>query len=397
MNSMTEGQLQPGATGVAPAPVPFNRPFAVGRELAYIQEAIALMQLSGDGEFTRRCHRLLEQATGASKALLTHSCTAALEMAALLLDLQPGDEVIMPSYTFVSTANAFVLRGAVPVFVDIRPDTLNIDESLIEAAITPRTRAICVVHYAGVGCEMDAIAAIAARHGLALVEDAAQGIGASYRGRPLGTFGAMGTLSFHETKNVISGEGGALLLNDPGLVERAEILREKGTNRSRFFRGEVDRYTWVDLGSSYLPSELGAAFLAAQLEQMQAITARRLALWQRYYDWAARPEREGLVRRPVVPEHCGHNAHMFYLLLPGLAARAAFLAEMKAAGIGAIFHYVPLHSSPAGMRYGRAQGALPVTDDTAARLVRLPLWLGLEDRLDEVIERVDAALDRACR
>jgi dTDP-4-amino-4,6-dideoxygalactose transaminase len=355
--------------------IPFNKPYMTGRELDFIAEAHRNGHLSGDGPFTRRCHAWLERTTGARRALLTHSCTAALEMAALLLDLEPGDEVIMPSFTFVSTANAFVLRGAVPVFVDIRTDTLNIDERLIEAAITPRTRAICVVHYAGVGCEMDAIEAIAARHGIAIVEDAAQGILATYRGRPLGAIGALGALSFHETKNVISGEGGALLVNDARFVERAEIIREKGTNRAQFFRGQVDKYTWVDVGSSYLPSEIVAAFLAAQIEDADAITARRIALWNRYHEAFAPLEAAGHLRRPIVPAHCGHNAHMYYVLLENLDARTRFISSLKSSDIHPVFHYVPLHSAPAGRKYGRASGNLAVTDQTSDRLVRLPLWL----------------------
>jgi len=372
--------------------IPFNRPFMTGQEQAYIAQAHALGHLSGDGEFTRRCHAWLENRTGADKALLTHSCTAALEMAALLLDLKPGDEVIMPSFTFVSTANAFVLRGAVPVFVDIRADTLNIDESLIEAAITPRTRAICVVHYAGVACEMDEIMSIAGRHGLAVVEDAAQGIMSTYKGRALGAIGALGALSFHETKNIISGEGGALLVNDPTLVERAEIIREKGTNRSKFFRGQVDKYTWVEVGSSYLPSEILAAFLAAQLDEADPITSRRLALWNRYHAWAAAHEADGRLRRPIVPDHCTHNAHMYYLLLRDLDDRTRFISRLKQEGIGAVFHYIPLHSSPAGLRHGRAAGELPVTDSVSDRLVRMPLWIGLEERLDRVLAVADDAL-----
>ena len=372
--------------------IKFNQPYMTGRELWLISQAHAKGHLSGDGDFTRECHRWLETRTGCAKALLTHSCTAALEMSALLLDLAPGDEVIMPSFTFVSTANAFVLRGAVPVFVDIRADTLNMDESLIEAAITPRTKAICVVHYAGVSCEMDAILAIAARHGLAVVEDAAQGIMSTYKGRPLGAIGALGALSFHETKNVISGEGGALLVNVPALVERAEIIREKGTNRSKFFRGQVDKYTWVDVGSSYLPSEILAAFLAAQFAEADSITARRLALWDRYHAWAAPLEERGMLRRPIVPAHCTHNAHMYYLLLPSLERRTAFIDGLKRGGIGAVFHYIPLHSSPAGMRYGRSAGDLPVTDSTSDRLVRLPLWAGLEEHMGEVLAACDAAL-----
>lgn len=364
--------------------VPFNKPFMTGQEIAYITQAHENGHLSGDGPFTKRCSTWLEKHIGCSKALLTQSCTAALEIAAILLDLKPGDEVIMPSFTFVSTANAFVLRGCVPVFVDVRPDTLNIDENLIEAAVTPRTRAICVVHYAGVACEMDAIMALARRHGLKVVEDAAQGIFSTYKGRPLGSIGDLAALSFHETKNVISGEGGALLINDSALVERAEIIREKGTNRSRFFRGQVDKYTWVDVGSSYLPSELIAAFLAAQLEHGSEITARRIAIWERYHEWAAPFEASGLLRRPIVPADCSHNAHMYYLLLAGLEQRTTFIEAMKAAGIGTVFHYIPLHSSPAGQRFGRTAGELPYTDAISASLVRLPFWVGLEDHLDHV-------------
>lgn len=365
--------------------IPFNKPYMTGRELTYITEAHANHRLSGDGPFTRRCHEWLEANTGARRALLTHSCTAALEMAALLIDLEPGDEVIMPSFTFVSTANAFVLRGAVPVFVDIRPDTLNIDERLLEAAITPRTKAICVVHYAGVACEMDTIMAIAERHGLKVVEDAAQGIMSRYKGRPLGAIGDFGALSFHETKNIISGEGGALLCRDPAGVERAEIIREKGTNRSKFFRGQVDKYTWVDAGSSFLPSEIVAAFLAAQLEEAQELTDRRLSLWRQYHRWAEQLEEDGLLRRPIIPEGCTHNAHMYYMLLPSLAARTAFIDTLRKNEIDAVFHYIPLHSSPAGRRYGRSSGNLDVTDRTSECLVRMPLWVGLEEHLDKVL------------
>lgn len=373
-------------------PIPFNKPYMTGRELTLISQAHAKGHLSGDGDFTRQCHARLEQITGCRKALLTHSCTAALEMSALLLDLKPGDEVIMPSFTFVSTANAFVLRGAVPVFVDIRPDTLNIDERLIEAAITPRTRAICVVHYAGVSCEMDEIMAIAERHGLQVVEDAAQGMYSSYKGRPLGSIGSLGAVSFHETKNIISGEGGALLVNDPEFAERAEIIREKGTNRSRFFRGQVDKYTWVDVGSSYLPGEIVAAFLAAQLEEGESITARRMQLWEQYHAWAAGHEEAGRVRRPVVPAHCIHNAHMYYLLLPDPEVRTRFIQRMKDRGVGAVFHYIPLHSSPAGVRFGRTSGDLPVTDHVSERLVRLPFWAELADSMDSVLQAADEAL-----
>jgi dTDP-4-amino-4,6-dideoxygalactose transaminase len=366
-----------------------------GREIDYIQRAHSLGHLAGDGEFTRRCHAWLEQQIGCHKALLTHSCTAALEMCAILLDLRPGDEVILPSFTFVSSANAFVLRGAVPVFVDIRPDTLNIDETQIEAAITPRTKAICVVHYAGVGCEMEAINSIARRYALKVVEDAAQGIMCAYRGKALGAIGDLGTLSFHETKNVISGEGGALLINDPAYIERAEIVREKGTNRSRFFRGEVDKYTWVDIGASYLPGELIAAFLAAQLEVAAEITTRRLAIWNAYHEWAERFEKAGSIRRPIIPAHCAHGGHIYHLLLPETRLRDAFIANLKSQGIGAVFHYVPLHSSPGGRRYGRATGPMTVTDDVSGRLVRLPLWIGLHEHFDVLMPRLETAM-RQC-
>lgn len=372
--------------------IPFNKPFMTGRELSYIAQAHVNGHLSGDGTFTRECHAWLEAHTSASKALLTHSCTAALEMAAILLDLEPGDEVIMPSYTFVSTANAFVLRGAVPVFIDIRADTLNLDERLIEAAITPRTKAICVVHYAGVACEMDAICDIARRHGLKVVEDAAQGIYSRYKGRPLGAIGELGAMSFHETKNIISGEGGALLVRDTELAERAEVVREKGTNRSRFFRGQVDKYTWVDIGSSYLPGEIIAAFLQAQMEDGDLITRRRLALWNRYHAWAASHESAGRLRRPIVPEYCTHNAHMYYLLLPNLEARSRFISGMKERGVGTVFHYIPLHSAPAGREFARTHGSLSVTDEMSDRLVRMPLWVGLEADFDRVLETADTVL-----
>ena len=371
--------------------IPFNKPFMTGRELGYIAEAHTRGHLSGDGAFTARCNAWLEKRTGARKALLTHSCTAALEMAALLADLRPGDEVIMPSYTFVSTANAFVLRGAVPVFVDIRPDTLNIDETKIAAAITPRTRAIVAVHYSGVACEMDAIMSLAGRHGLLVIEDAAQGVMASYKGRALGGIGHLGAVSFHETKNVISGEGGALLVNDARFLERAEIVREKGTNRSQFFRGQVDKYTWVDLGSSYLPGEIIAAFLWAQMEQAEAITRRRLDLWAFYHERLAGLESEGVARRPFIPPNCQHNAHMYYLILDSLAARTDFIARLARRKIQAVFHYVPLHASPMGRKVGRTAGALPRTEDLSERLVRLPFWLGLEEQQGAVVEEIVAA------
>ena len=365
--------------------IPFNKPYLGGKELWYIAQAHTKGQMAGDGSFTKQCQRWLEQRTGCRMALLTHSCTAALEMAAILADIKPGDEVIMPSYTFVSCANAFVLRGAVPVFVDIRPDTLNLDETKIEAAITPRTRVIVPVHYAGVGCAMDVIMAIAERHRLLVIEDAAQAILSNYQGRPLGSIGHLGTLSFHETKNIISGEGGALLINDPALAERAEIIREKGTNRSKFFRGQVDKYTWVDIGSSYLPGEIIAAFLWAQMEEADYISARRMSIWKRYHAAFESLENEVPVHRPVVADERAHNAHMYYLLLSDLQDRTAFIEAMKQAEIHCVFHYVPLHTAPYGRLSGRAAGPLPVTTDVADRLVRLPLWLGLEEHLDHVI------------
>lgn len=367
--------------------VPFNRPYMTGRELSYIAQAHQNHMLAGDGPFTASCSRWLEERTGTRKALLTHSCTAALDMAAILADIGPGDEVIMPSYTFVSTANAFVLRGAVPVFVDIRPDTLNIDETLIEAAITPRTRAVVPVHYAGVGCEMDAILEIARRHRLLVIEDAAQGLMTEYHGRSLGAMGHFGALSFHETKNVISGEGGALLVNDARFVERAEIVREKGTNRTRFFRGEVQKYTWVDMGSSYLPGEIIAAFLWAQLEEAQSITARRIELWNRYHARLEGCERSGRIRRPVIPPSCRHNAHMYYVLLPSLDRRTRLIERLRSCGINAVFHYVPLHSSPAGRRFGRAAGPMHHTDRLSSCLLRLPLWLGMEAGVADAVAR----------
>lgn len=357
--------------------LPFNKPYMTGKELTYIAEAHVNGMLAGDGPFTKRCHARLVQQIGCGKALLTHSCTAALEMAAILADIQPGDEVIMPSYTFVSTANAFVLRGGVPVFVDIRPDTLNIDENKIEAAITSRTKAIVPVHYAGVACEMDVIMDIARRHQLLVIEDAAQGIMSSYKGRPLGSIGHMAALSFHETKNIISGEGGALLINDGRFSERAEIIREKGTNRSQFFRGQVDKYTWVDIGSSYLPGEIIAAFLWAQLEEADRITGERLASWQRYHELLEPLELQGVLRRPIVPKECQHNAHMYYVLISPEIDRQSVLEELKKNGVYSVFHYVPLHSAPAGKKYGRTSGDLTITDQQSERLIRLPLWVGL--------------------
>ena len=372
--------------------IPFNWPYMTGKELTYIAESHSKGCLAGDGLFTQRCYGWLEELTG-GKALLTHSCTAALEMAALLLDIQPGDEIIMPSYTSVSTANAFVLRGGVPVFVDIREDTLNLDERLIEEAITLRTRGIVPVHYAGVGCEMNTIMSIARHHGLKVIEDAAQGVMASYKGRALGSMGDLGAYSFHETKNVISGEGGALLVNDPALALRAEIIREKGTDRSRFLRGEVDKYTWQEIGSSFLPGELIAAFLWAQLEEAERITENRLASWRRYHELLQPLELSGLIRRPIIPEGCQHNAHMYYVLLSAGVERQQVLDQLKKRDINALFHYVPLHSSPAGKRYGRVHGTMEVTNKSSEQVIRLPLWIGLSEvQQESVVQELDAAL-----
>jgi dTDP-4-amino-4,6-dideoxygalactose transaminase len=360
--------------------IPFNAPPIVGSEVDYMQSAMASGKLCGDGGFTRRCQQWMEQHFGSKKVLLTPSCTASLEMAAILIDLQPGDEVIMPSYTFVSTANAFVLRGATIVFVDVRPDTLNIDETLIEAAITPKTRAIVPVHYAGVACEMDSIMALAAKHKLYVIEDAAQGVMSQYKGRALGTIGHIGCFSFHETKNYTAGgEGGATLINEAKLVERAEIIREKGTNRSQFFRGQVDKYTWRDIGSSYLMADLQAAYLWAQLEAAERINQQRLHLWQRYYDALQPLAAAGRIELPVVPKHCLHNAHMFYIKLRDSDDRQALINWMKEAEILTVFHYIPLHSSPAGERFGRFHGDDVFTTRESERLLRLPLFYNLSD------------------
>jgi len=354
--------------------IPFNRPALVGNELAYMRQAVENMHISGDGPFSHRCQAYLESELGIPKALLTTSCTHALEMAALLLDLQPGDEVIIPSFTFVSTVNAFVLRGVRPVFIDIRRDTLNLDESRLEALITPRTRAVVPVHYAGVGCEMDTICEIAARHGLAVVEDNAHGLFGKYKGRWLGTFGELATQSFHETKNFSCGEGGALLINAPQLIERAEILREKGTDRSRFYRGQVDKYTWVDLGSSYLPSDILAGYLLAQLEQRERIQSSRRRIWETYQaELAGWAERQG-VQLPCVPAHCEQSYHMFYLILPSLDRRQALIAWLKEQGILSVFHYQPLHLSEMGRRFGGRPGDCPVTEWAGDRLLRLPFY-----------------------
>jgi dTDP-4-amino-4,6-dideoxygalactose transaminase len=369
--------------------IPFNRPCILGNEQAYILQAIANGHAAGDGSFTKKCHAFLEAQLGVPKALLTTSCTHALEMSALLLDLRPSDEVIFPSFTFVSTVNAFVLRGVRPIFADVRPDTLNLDERQLERLITPRTRAIVPVHYAGIGCEMDAITAIAAQHDLAVVEDNAHGLFGKYRGRYLGTFGALATQSFHETKNFTCGEGGALLINDAQYIERAEIIREKGTNRSRFFRGQVDKYTWVDIGSSYLPSDLLAAFLYAQFEVRERIQGIRRRIWETYAaelrEWALRNG----VQLPHVPDHCEQAYHMFYLLMPSLEVRQAFIAHLKAQGILAVFHYLPLHLSDMGRKFGGQVGDCPVTERISDQLVRLPFFNDLDEALQaRVIEAV---------
>jgi dTDP-4-amino-4,6-dideoxygalactose transaminase len=368
----------------------FNRPYLAGRELLNIAEAHFQGRLAGDGEFSRRCQAKLEDVVGVSKALLTHSCTAALEMAAVLANIQPGDEVIMPSYTFVSTANAFVLRGGIPVFIDIRPDTLNMDETLIEAAITERTRAIVPVHYAGVACEMDAIMRVAKQYKLLVIEDAAQAFLSSYRGKALGSIGDVGCLSFHETKNVISGEGGALLLRNPTFADRAEIIREKGTNRSKFFRGEIDKYTWCDVGSSYLPGELIAAFLWAQLEDSISITQRRMQIWDTYHMGLGDLEASGRIKRPTIPEGCRHNAHMYYLITNSLEERSHLIDQLKNQGIMTVFHYVPLHNSPAGKRFGKVSSSMRQTEDLADRLIRLPLWIGVD--ANRVLDAVNKSL-----
>jgi dTDP-4-amino-4,6-dideoxygalactose transaminase len=381
---------------VTGAAIPFNRAWISGKELAYMEEALREGPISGDGLFSRRCQEILREATGSQAALLTTSCTDALEMTGLLLDLKPGDEVVLPSFTFVSTVNAYVLRGARPVFADIRPDTLNLDESALEALITPRTRAIIAVHYAGVGCEMEAIGAIARRYGIAVVEDNAHGLFGRYRGRPLGSFGELATLSFHETKNITCGEGGALLINDARQLQRAEIIREKGTNRAQFFRGQVDKYSWVDVGSSFLPSDLLAAFLLAQLEAREAIQARRREIWTRYRDGLSAWAKATGARLPIVPDHCQQSFHMFYLLLPGLAERQALMDRLKSLGILSVFHYQPLNLSPMGQRYGGQRGQCPVTEEVSDRLLRLPFYTGLSQaEQDRVIAAITESRSQA--
>ncbi len=369
--------------------IAFNRPSTLGKEIEFIQQALDNLHLSGNGPFTQKCQTWLESRIGSTKALLTHSCTSALEMAAILMDIQPGDEIIMPSFTYVSTANAFVLRGGIPVFVEIRSDTLNIDERRIEQAITPRTKAIVPVHYAGVGCSMESIMEIAGDHNLFVIEDAAQGIMASFDDKPLGSFGQLAVLSFHESKNVMSGEGGALLINQAEFVERAEIIWEKGTNRAKFNRGQVDSYTWVDIGSSYLPSEIIAAFLWAQLCEAEMISNQRSEIWGKYHDAFAQLEVLGKARRPIVPNECTHNAHIYYLLLPDLKTRTSLIQFLKEAGIISVFHYVSLHSSPAGRKFGRTSGDLSITQEISDRLIRLPLWIGMSD---EEVNRVIMAI-----
>ena len=369
--------------------IPFNRPFFSGNEFEYIQKAITSWHLSGDGTFTKKCHALLENELGVRKALLTTSCTHALEMAALLLDLKPGDEVIVPSFTFVSSVNCFVLRGARPVFIDIRPDTLNLDETQLERLITPRTRAILVVHYAGVACEMDPILHLAEKHGIAVVEDNAHGLFGRYKGKFLGTLGCLATQSFHETKNFTCGEGGALLINDEKYIERAEVIREKGTNRSRFFRGQVDKYTWVDVGSSYLPSDILAAFLYAQMEARDSIQAKRRHIWERYdqslKSWAARSG----VKTPSVPAHCEQPYHMYYLVMPSLEKRSALISYLNEHNINSVFHYQPLHLSEMGQQFGGEIGDCPVTESISDRLVRLPFYNDLTDEeQSRVIDRI---------
>lgn len=367
----------------------FNVPPYTGKELDYIKVAVENQKICGDGEFTKKCNEWIEERTGTQKALLTTSCTHATELAAILADIKPGDEVIMPAYTFVSTADAFVLRGATVVFVDIRPDTMNMDENLIEAAITEKTRAIVPVHYAGVSCNMDKIMELAKKYNLVVIEDAAQGIMSTYKGEALGTIGDFGCFSFHETKNFSMGEGGALLIRDEKDVENAEIIREKGTNRAKFFRGQIDKYTWVEKGSSYLPSEMNAAYLYAQLELAEEITADRMRTWNTYYQAFEGLAKEGRVELPFIPEDCTHNAHMFYLKCKDLEERSALISFLKENDILAVFHYVPLHTAPAGLKYGRFHGEDKYTTKESERLVRLPLYYGLEpEKVDYIISKV---------
>jgi dTDP-4-amino-4,6-dideoxygalactose transaminase len=375
--------------------IPFNVPYMTGAEIEYIKDAHRRGQLAGDGFYTKLCQDWLEKKGNSSRALLTHSCTAALEMAAILIDIKPGDEVILPSFTFVSTANAFLLRGAKPVFVDIRKDTLNIDESQIESGITERTRAIVPVHYAGLACEMSRICEIAHSRGLMVVEDAAQALESSYSTMPLGYIGDIGVFSFHETKNIISGEGGAIIINNPLYIERAEIIREKGTDRKRFSKGLVDKYTWQDIGSSFLPGELIAAFLWGQILNAEAITAMRRCIWRTYHELLDSSEKEGLLTRPTLLKNCEHNAHIYYVLLPETVCRTTLMTELRKDGIHTVFHYVPLHSSPFGSKHGRNVGKLPNTTNIAARLLRLPLWVGLKTSDQEhIVEKLKIGIKK---
>lgn len=365
--------------------IPFNKPHLTNKEITYISSAHSFGQLSGDGYYTKECHKWLEKHFNTQKAFLTHSCTSALDMMAILTNIKPGDEIIMPSFNFTSSANAVVLRGGIPVFVDIRPDTLNINEELIEEAITPKTKAIFVVHYAGISCEMDTIKKIAKKYNLFVLEDAAQGFLSKYKNQYLGTIGEMGAYSFHETKNVISGEGGALLVNDPKFIERAEIIREKGTNRNKFFRGEVDKYTWVDIGSSYLPGEITAAFLIAQFEKAHQITKKRLAIWSKYFKHLEKLEKSGFITRPSVPKECQHNGHLFYILTKNLNIRDGLIKFLKNKGILSVFHYIPLHSSPAGKKYTRFVGSMSVTTNSSDTLIRLPLFYDITNKEIEYV------------
>ncbi|MDD5512141.1 MAG: dTDP-4-amino-4,6-dideoxygalactose transaminase [Candidatus Omnitrophica bacterium] len=370
--------------------IPFNRPYITGKETKYISQAVKFGQLSGDGFFTKKCNQWLVNKIGCQGALLTHSGTAALEMAAILADIRPGDEVIMPSFTFTSTANAFVLRGAIPVFIDIRPDTLNLDERQLKKAITKKTKAIVPVHYAGIGCEMETIMKIAKEYNLLVIEDAAHALSSMYNNKPLGSFGHFAIISFHETKNIHCGEGGALLINDKNYMERAEIIREKGTNRSKFFRGEVNKYSWVDIGSSFLPSEINAAFLWAQMTSEYLIRSSRLDIWEQYHAMFKEPEADRILRRPVIPRNCRHNAHMYYILVATHRKRALVLKHLRDKGYQAIFHYVPLHNSKAGLKFSRSVGKLSNTLDISKRIIRLPLWIGL--RKKEIRKMADLAL-----
>jgi dTDP-4-amino-4,6-dideoxygalactose transaminase len=371
--------------------IPFNKPYLCGNELKYIEKAHSLGKLAGDGPFTEKCHDWLKVNTSVKKVLLTHSCTAALEISALLLRIRPGDEIIMPSFTFVSTANAFALRGGVPVFVDIRKDTLNIDENLIEQAITPKTRAILVVHYAGIACEMNTIMKIAKQYSLKVIEDAAQGIMGSYRGKKLGSIGDLGCFSFHETKNIHCGEGGALMINNEKFIERAQIIREKGTDRTKFFEGKINRYQWVDIGSSYLPGELTAAFLFAQLENAKEITEERLSIWHKYHKFLEELEKKNKIIRPIVPKECSQNGHIYYIILQKKFNRNAVIKNLKEKGINAVFHYQPLHSSPAGLKYGKCLSTLEVTEDLSRNLVRLPMWIGM-DKHEKIVNSLKEIL-----